>query len=101
MPDNADSGSPFDIAALVERTRLRLSAYARRHASLLALSPVLIIGLAIRSIVAFSKTNVVRPDELFQYIEQGHRLAFGSGVVPWEYDIGIRSWFLPSLIAGV
>ena len=38
-------------------------------------------------------------DETIQYFEQGHRLAFGSGVVPWEFDDGIRSWLLPGLIA--
>lgn len=41
------------------------------------------------------------PDELFQYYEQAHRIAFGSGVVPWEYRDGIRSWLLPGILAGL
>lgn len=65
----------------------------------LVLAALLLVGLAIRSVVVFERTNVVHPDEMFQYLEQGHRLAFGSGVVPWEYDYGIRSWFLPAVVA--
>lgn len=66
-----------------------------------ALAVLLTLALALRISVALVRTNPVYPDEIFQYLEQGHRLAFGRGVVPWEYDIGIRSWLLPSLIAGV
>ena len=40
------------------------------------------------------------PDEIFQYLEQAHRLAIGYGVVPWEYRAGIRHWLLPILLSG-
>jgi len=40
-------------------------------------------------------------DEIFQTLEQGHRLAFGYGLVPWEFRVGARSWLLPGVIAGV
>jgi hypothetical protein len=73
---------------------------ARKRDKLL-LAFVLLLGLALRAAVALAGTNIDHPTELFQYVEQGHRLAFGSGVVPWEYDYGIRSWLLPTLIAGV
>jgi hypothetical protein len=39
------------------------------------------------------------PDELFQGLEAGHRLAFGYGLVPWEFDYGARSWALGVLAA--
>ena len=65
------------------------------------LAALVVLGLALRCLIVFGRTNVVHPDEMFQYLEQGHRLAFGSGVVPWEYDYGIRSWFLPSILAGI
>ena len=39
------------------------------------------------------------PDEIFQYLEAAHRLAFGPAVVPWEYREGIRSWLVPSILA--
>jgi len=40
-------------------------------------------------------------DEIFQTLEQGHRLAFGYGFVPWEFKLGARSWLLPGVIGGV
>ena len=33
--------------------------------------------------------------------EPAHRLAFGTGVITWEYIDGIRSWLLPSVIAAI
>jgi hypothetical protein len=65
----------------------------------LALPAVLLLGLALRVGTALTQTHVLFFDETMQYFEQGHRLAFGSGVVPWEYVEGIRSWLLPGLIA--
>ncbi len=62
---------------------------------------LLAFGLAIRIGVAVGQIGIIHPDETFQYLEQGHRLAFGSGVVPWEYIYGVRSWLLPSLVAAV
>ena len=42
---------------------------------------------------------VTHPDETFQYLEQAHRLVFGHGIVPWEYQYGARSWIIPGFIA--
>ena len=68
---------------------------------LLATGAVLMLALAIRCLVIFTRLYVIHPDEVFQYLEQGHRLAFGSGVMPWEFHDGIRSWLLPSILAGI
>jgi len=43
--------------------------------------------------------NIHVPDELFQYLEQGHRLVFGFGLIPWEFRFGIRSWITPGLVS--
>lgn len=40
-------------------------------------------------------------DEIFQASEQAHRLVYGTGLVPWEFQLGIRSWLLPGAIAGL
>jgi hypothetical protein len=46
-------------------------------------------------------------DELYQFLEPGHRIAFGYGMVPWEFDYGARSWALgyaaalPMALAGL
>src|SRR5262249_33993933 len=57
------------------------------------------IGLLARFVVAFVSLQINHPDELFQYLEQGHRLAFGYGYIPWEYRFGVRSWILPGFIS--
>ena len=41
------------------------------------------------------------PDELQQYLEQGHKLAFGYGIVTWEWHWGARSYLLPGIIAAL
>jgi hypothetical protein len=41
------------------------------------------------------------PDEIYQTLEQGHRLAFGYGLVPWEFQDGARSWLYPGLLGGI
>jgi hypothetical protein len=56
-------------------------------------------ALAIRLFIAVKFPNYYAPDEIFQYIEQAHRLVFGQGVVPWEYQVGLRSWLIPLLLA--
>jgi hypothetical protein len=66
-----------------------------------ALPVVLAVAFAFRVIAFCTQTYVLYNDETFQYFEQGHRLAFGTGVVPWEFVDGIRSWLLPGLIAGI
>jgi hypothetical protein len=43
----------------------------------------------------------VHADETFQYIEQGNRLLGQPGIVPWEFAMGVRSWVLPAIVAGV
>ena len=68
---------------------------------ILALVAVLLVGLAARAGAILTQTYVVFADETFQYLEQAHRLAFGAGVVPWEYHDGIRSWLLPGIAAGL
>ena len=74
---------------------------ARRFTSdHIALAGVLLLALAARLWIVATHTYIAHPDETFQYLEPAHRLAFGSGVITWEYFDGIRSWLLPGAIAG-
>lgn len=57
------------------------------------------IAIVLR-IAAFAPFAIHHPDEALQYLEQAHRLAFGTGLVPWEYRAGMRSWLVPVLLAG-
>ena len=65
------------------------------------LAAILVAAFVLRAVVLWTQTYVVFLDETFQYFEQAHRVAFGNGVQPWEFIDGIRSWFLPGLIAGL
>ena len=60
---------------------------------------ILALALAVRLEVIIAGPYVIHPDELFQFYEQAHRLAFGSGVVPWEFHDGARSWLLPGVLS--
>ena len=51
--------------------------------------------------IALSSDFLLHADELYQFLEQGHRLAFGNGLVPWEYFYGVRPLLLPVVIAGM
>ena len=62
---------------------------------------VLALAFAARAAVALSGDFVLHPDEIMQYLEPAHRLAFGSGVTYWEYFYGARSWLVPGTVAGV
>ncbi len=62
---------------------------------------VLALGFIARAAVALSGDFVLHPDEIMQYLEPAHRLAFGNGVSYWEYFYGARSWLVPGTIAGV
>lgn len=55
--------------------------------------------LRVAAILAFP--SIHHPDEDFQIFEQAHRWAFGYGIVPWEFVVGIRSPVLPLIFAGV
>ena len=62
---------------------------------------VLALAFAVRLAVGLSTDAVLQPDEVMQYLEQAHRLVFGPGMIPWEYDYGTRSWAPALFIAGI
>jgi GPI mannosyltransferase 3 len=62
---------------------------------------IVALGFALRLLGMAISEQAQHSDEIFQAVEQAHRLVYGYGYVPWEYVHGIRSWLLPGLIAGV
>ena len=62
---------------------------------------VLALAFAARAAVALYGDSRLHFDEYMQYLEAGHRLAFGNGVMYWEQVYGARSLLLPALIAGI
>lgn len=60
---------------------------------------LLLLAAFLRVAVTLVFPNIQHPDEIFQTLEQAHRLLFDSGVVPWEFRTGARSWLLPGVLA--
>ncbi len=89
------------IPATADWGRGLAAALATPRGQLLCLVALFAAAFAIRLGLGLALPRYHHPDELFQYYEQAYRLAFGQGVVPWEYREGIRSWLLPGLLAGI
>jgi hypothetical protein len=65
------------------------------------LAGICALAVALRMAEAILFPGFEYPDEIFQVLEQAHRLAFGNGIIPWEFAVGIRSYMLPEFFAGV
>ena len=62
---------------------------------------VLLAASALRLWLALEDHSIYWPDEIYQSLEQAHRLAFGYGFIPWEFRDGARNWILPGALAGL
>ena len=69
--------------------------WPQRH----ALGLIVVLALLLRLVPVFFP-SMIHPDEIFQYLEPAHRLVTGYGIVTWDWREGIRSWFLPLVLAG-
>ena len=83
------------------RAELRGGLFARLTKALWSLPAILALAMLLRLVAIFAFPNLNFADENYQLYEQGHRLAFGYGVKPWEFDDGIRSMVVPYAIAGL
>jgi hypothetical protein len=72
---------------------------ARTARLLAALS--LALALLLRLVPTVIQPSLDWGDEIYQATEPAHRLVFGTGLVTWEFVVGIRSWLLPGAIAAV
>jgi len=70
-----------------------------RHPLAMAIGLCCLLALLVRLIAYGLMPGPMHPDENFQYLDQAHRIAFGTGLIPWEYRIGIRSWLMPALLS--
>ncbi|MEW5922826.1 MAG: hypothetical protein AB1746_02450 [Candidatus Zixiibacteriota bacterium] len=66
--------------------------------SKLALWLILAVGAAVRIVTALISENINHPDEIFQVLEQAHRVVFGYGIIPWEYRLAARTWLVPGIM---
>ena len=62
---------------------------------------VLLFGLAVaaRLVIGYAFPSIVFFDEIYQILEPAHFRAFGTGLLPWEFYLGIRSWLMPMIFA--
>ncbi|MFL5322270.1 MAG: hypothetical protein ACJ790_21615, partial [Myxococcaceae bacterium] len=68
---------------------------------LIALAALLTVSAILRLWFGWSEVGIYWPDEVYQSLEMGHRLAFGYSIIPWEFLEGARNWTLPALIGAV
>ena len=65
------------------------------------LATLLLAGFLLRFTVAVHWPSLDYPDEVFESLEPAHHLAFGYGVMSWEWFAGVRSWVFPAVLAGL
>src|SRR5229473_1619945 len=62
---------------------------------------LIVLGVLLRLVPTVFVPSINWGDEIFQTVEPAHRLVFGYGLVPWEFELGMRSWLLPGVLAGL
>ena len=72
-----------------------------RHLTAAGLVLLVLIAVGSRLVPIVFVPSVHWGDEIFQAIEPAHRLVYGYGLVPWEFQLGMRSWLLPGAVAGL
>jgi len=60
---------------------------------------LLLAAFVSRLAAALWLPSIHHPDEIFQSLEQAHRVVFGYGMVPWEFRDGARSWLMAGILA--
>jgi GPI mannosyltransferase 3 len=71
------------------------AAFWSRERIYVALTLITIAGSVLRVLACFLEPPR-HPDEYFQYLEPAWWHVTGAGLAAWEWDVGLRSWVLPS-----
>jgi GPI mannosyltransferase 3 len=77
----------------------RVAAGPLRPGERAALLALFLLAAALRLVPTLFYPSLNHVDEVYQTLEQAHRLVFGYGEVPWEFHVGARSWLLPGVLA--
>lgn len=59
------------------------------------------MGALLAVMVVALKRGRQHPDEVFQFLEPAHGLAFGYWLVAWEWVEGLRNWAVPGVLGGI
>ena len=84
-----------------DRPTQKTVTHNERRQLFVGLGLILIVAFLLRIYFALAFPNIHHPDEVFQYLEQAHRLVFKYGVIPWEYREATRSWIVPGFLGGL
>jgi hypothetical protein len=60
---------------------------------------IIILGSIVRVWYTLSNLSIHHPDEIFQTLEPAYRLITGSGLIPWDYAYGLRSYVIPFVLS--
>jgi GPI mannosyltransferase 3 len=90
---------PLPAAGTTSSALEMVPSESRKTSTVLLL--LLVVAFAARLWPALVHPGINHPDELFQTLEQAHRLVFGYGLIPWEFEYGTRSWLLPGAVAAL
>src|SRR5215469_6814087 len=77
----------------------RLSLVGHERLTARALGALVVLAILLRLVPILFVPSVNWADEIFQSTEQAHRLIYGAGLIPWEFQLGARSWLLPGFVA--
>jgi phosphatidylinositol glycan class B len=97
-------GNEGPASGLLTEQAVAPAAVARRREpawALIGLAALIAAAIVLRLVPIIVVPSVNWWDEVFQSTEQAHRLVYGYGLVPWEFQLGARSWLLPGVIAGL
>jgi GPI mannosyltransferase 3 len=70
-----------------------------RWPAAVALACLIALALALRLVPVIFVPSINWGDEIFQTIEPAHRLIYGYGLMTWEFELGMRSWLMPGMLA--
>jgi len=95
------SASATDACAEGRRSRWAPLQWSERQRATAGLVLLVLAAIGLRLVPILVEPSLNWWDEIFQTIEPAHRLVYGYGLVPWEFQLGMRSWLLPGAVAGL
>jgi GPI mannosyltransferase 3 len=60
---------------------------------------LLLVLAAVPVLDAVFRMGRLHPDEVYQSLDPAMNRAFGYGVLAWEWQVGLRNWFVPGLFS--
>ncbi|MBL8918143.1 MAG: glycosyltransferase family 39 protein [Myxococcaceae bacterium] len=60
---------------------------------------LLLVLAAVPLLEAVFRMGRLHPDEVFQSLDPAMHRAFGYGVLAWEWQVGLRNWFVPGVFS--